>query len=142
MKTYCLRPLLIVLCMAAVVAYSQSDASRVFTGHKLDDKAAAKESDAVIIAKVKALPVRQSLSAGMSFYEGAPAEVIGGLKGNLPGEVGATFKVINEEAAPKVGDPYIMFLKKLDTPGEYSCLKILPATKENIAAIKAVIGSQ
>jgi len=67
-------------------------------------------------------------------------QVIDALKGAFSGKVSVIYQLSIDQTNPKPGNQYIAFLAKWGN--DYRIYKMLPATKENVDAVKAVISAK
>jgi len=130
-------------CQAPVQPNTEDDAMLV--GHALKDEDAFKGGVNVIVGKFISLGNGSSDSPGESYYQGANIQVISSLKGNLSGNLKASFSVKffskhGNETVPIVGNQYIMFLQER-VPNQFTLKKLFLATDKNIAKVKAIISA-
>jgi len=153
MKTLLKHSLILVAIGLALVAngYSQSPPApqsldtKLFSGHGKKNEDALKESTDIAVAVFTSLGNRGADATGEDDYDQAEIEVVTTLKGNLPGKLKVFYAVLsmpgkNQESPPVLGTQYIMFIQKLG-PTEYEIKKMLPATDDSIAKIKALIAA-
>ncbi|MCE0482915.1 MAG: hypothetical protein LV479_01600, partial [Methylacidiphilales bacterium] len=76
---------------------------------------------------------------------GNKIKVLQVIRGSVEGQVTISFKIRGglHEQPPQEGDTYIFFAHKNTEPGwdNYTVLKLLPATDDNIAKVKALIAA-
>jgi hypothetical protein len=117
----------------------------VLSGHEKKSEDLPMAVTDIIIAKFTSLGNENSDSPGASFYEKADIECLSSLKGTLVGNIQAGYTVhffppSERETVPVIGTQYIMFIQKLG-PTEYEIKKLLLATEQNVASVKALITS-
>jgi hypothetical protein len=106
---------------------------------KVDD--IVSKSDLIFVGRVASKGFISTAAPGLSGQE-PTVNVTSVLKGQVGSEVHVTLYVKNNgrviEAAPKIGESYIFFVKQGATQ-QLFVLKLLPATDANIVEIKQLI---
>jgi hypothetical protein len=106
-----------------------------------------------LAAKVGAIFVGQFITLGdgpgadepgMEYFDNAQVKVEQSLKGTLSGIVKVSYSVMSipteKESSPKSLKDYIFFINII-SPTQLSVVKLLPATDQNVAKIKALIAA-
>jgi hypothetical protein len=148
MNTLLKRALILAALSLALVVngYSQSSSdTKMLSGHGKKSENAIKESTDIVIAVFTTLGSPGADATGENDYDGAEIEITSALKGTLSGKLKVFYIVYampgkNQESPPVLGTQYIMFIHQTG-PTEYEIKKLLPATDDNIAKIKALIAA-
>jgi hypothetical protein len=134
---------------SATAQGSDGSKNTYFSGRDVAVEGALSKADVVLIGKLSGAgnevdsppfaPV-----AGPTF-SGARISVIQVLKGTAGSSVGVSFFVnsANHEKSPDAASSYIFFLAKnaANATDQYTILKILPASDDNVSKIKALIAA-
>jgi hypothetical protein len=129
-----------------VNSYPQSSSdTKMLSGHSKKNQDAAKESTDIVIGVFTSLGSPGAGATGENDYDQAEVEVVNALKGALSGTLKVFYVVFampgkDQESPPVLGTQYIMFIQKLG-PTDYEIKKLLPATDDNIAKVKALIAA-
>lgn len=118
------------------------------SGSTLRSEDVATKADAVFVGQITHLGFSNLKALGEAVYRGLQVKVLQVLRGSVDPQSTFTLRVMvpsisSHENPPAVGSTYIFFVKK-DDPSKhdaYTVLKLLPATDDNIAKVKAVIAA-
>ncbi len=139
-----------VITLCTIPAMSDDNAptpsgTTVLSGHEKKSEGLVAVVPDIVVAKFTFLGNGGDDAPGSTFYEKAAIEVISSLKGTLSGDLQAGYTVklfppSKKETVPVIGTPYIMFIQPMG-PTENEIKKLLPATDDNIAKVKALIAA-
>jgi hypothetical protein len=138
--------ILVLLVMVIVdTSNAASSDSAVLPGHEKRAEKLVSSVSAVVIAKFISLGYGGTDAPGSTFFERAKVAVVSSIKGSLSGTITVGYSVqeipeAEKESAPIIGTPYIMFIQTLG-PDEHEIRKLLAATDDNIALVKAIIST-
>ena len=106
------------------------------------------KADAVFVGQITRLGSSNLKELGVAVYRGVQVTASQILRGSLDPQSTFTLRVMmlstrSTENPPTVGSSYIFFVKRDDASKDstYTVLKLLPATNDNIAKIKALIAA-
>jgi len=112
------------------------------TGSNLAITDALSQSDFIFIGKIPQMS-GEAASTIRAIYGGVHVNVLRTLRGTLVKQISVSLDVFmadKGEEKPKTGSPYIFFVRKtIEAEGDDMALKILPATDNNVAAIKKLV---
>jgi hypothetical protein len=134
--TYCYT---IVTAFSIICCYANEETPLPLVGHLSSIKDETSSATDVVVGKF--IRVRESGAASLNgeYYQGQ-ITVLRPLKGNLSGSLEVGFRVIpvnkDKESEPNLSDSYIIIMS---SPGDIR--KLLPATADNIAKVKALIAA-
>ena len=119
----------------------------ILSGSSLKSEDTVIKSDAIFIGQITQMGFQSLKAAGRSSYYGNIVKILQVLRGTVDAQIKITLYVYyvsdTPENPPKTGNSYIFFVKK-NAPGQpdpYAALKLLPATDDNIAKVKALIAA-
>ncbi len=138
----------ITICAAPVLSKGDAptqSSTTALSGHEKKNEDLVAVVPDIVVAKFTSLGNGSDDAPGATFYEKAEIEIVSSLKGTLSGDLQAGYSVklfppSKKETVPVIGTPYIMFIQKLG-PTEYEIKKLLPATDNDIAKVKALIAA-
>jgi hypothetical protein len=105
------------------------------------------KADAVFVGEITTIGFGGFKAPGESVYRGVQIKVLQVFRGTVADSIAVTLHVVGRmefhEDPPKVGNSYILFVKKSDQgqPDAYTVLKLILATDANIAKVKALIAA-
>ena len=131
--------------LAVGTCYAVSDKTPVLPGHDRKTEELVPSVPSIVIAKFISLGFGEADDPGAITFEQAKVEIVSSLRGSLSGTITASysvrsFPVAEKESAPITGIRYIMFIQTLG-PNEHEIRKLLAATDDNIALVKAIIST-
>ena len=140
---------LLVVLLWGGINQIQADASTLnMPGHDQKDSVLINPKIDIVIAQFISTGNAAADEIGFIYYERAQIRIIQSLQGTFSGNIkvsyrAKSFPAENKEVIPYLNTDYILFIRtqRID-PDDYELEKILPATSQNIARIKALIASQ
>jgi hypothetical protein len=119
--------------------------SGAFTGASLSNEIAYQKADAVFEAEVLDPGIASPDAPGEIYLEGMRVKILRNFKGERKGEVAVdlslrTFPKEEAETVPQKGDKLLFFVVA-DKSTANRVIKLLPATEDNVVAIKKIQGS-
>ena len=136
--------LILILGMLSSLIMAQTTNS-LLPGSRSDLDKTVSHADIIVVAKMVSLGITMPDATAQADYDSAQIQVMQALKGspnqNLSVSISVHFsKGRIEEIAPEVGKEYLFFIRTDEVKHEI-VLKIIPATDDNIARVKALIAA-
>jgi hypothetical protein len=146
-KIFLLSLLSLTICLSNVIASKADDS--VLPGDEKKESDLINPTIDIVIGKFIALGVMGDPDGGgVRYYQKGKIEIISILRGTLSGDIlvsylQKSFAIDHKEVGPSIAVDYIFFIKNQTIePDEYELEKVLPASNEDVARIKALIVSQ
>ncbi|MDB4793752.1 hypothetical protein OAG63_01835 [Methylacidiphilales bacterium] len=151
-----LQPFIVIIALSFILGIQGSKAQSVqpnaventstkLSGSDLKSGDAITKCDAIFVGEITQMGFQSLKATGRSSYYGNIIKILQVLRGAISVQIKVTLYVYyvsdTPENIPKVGNPYIFFVKKNASgqPDPYTALKLLPATDDNITKVKALI---
>jgi hypothetical protein len=152
------QPLILLISFSLILGFQISKAQNALSetrenisiklsGSDLKSEDIVLKANAVFVGEITELGHPNTKAPGQNVYHGVQIKVLQVLRGSVDAQVTVTlyihFAPNSSENPPKVGNTYIFFAHKNTEVGwnPFTVLKLLPATDDNIAKVKALIAA-
>jgi hypothetical protein len=132
---------LLLACLALGIQPLKAKNEPVLSGSTQKTENIVLKCDAVFIGQITHMRLGPPASSNVASYTGVKVKVLQMLRGSFDEQIPVMLNVLalNHEEAPTTEGTYIFFLKK--ESGWNIVKKLLPATNDNIAKVKALIAA-